>query len=113
MKDKEYVAAGNAHGHVLVSDAGTLELAGNGPGNALGSALATWEDAESKTRWLLGTRGGTVVAYKVGEADGRARLAVGLDVEGDGFACASDCGERRGVRAVVGCRGRLRRCCMR
>lgn len=74
MKEKEYVAAGNVHGHVLVMDAGTLELAGNGPGSALGSAFATWEDAESKTRWLLGTRGGTVIAYKVAETDGKLDL---------------------------------------
>jgi outer membrane protein assembly factor BamB len=77
MKDKEYVAAGNAHGHVLVMDAGSLELVGNGPGNPLGSALATWEDAESKTRWLLGTRGGTVVAYKVVEENGKIDLQSG------------------------------------
>jgi outer membrane protein assembly factor BamB len=79
FKDKEYVAAGNLHGHVLVRDGASLEVVANAPGNAsgFGSALASWEDAESKTRWILATRLGAVVAYKLVEENGSLSLQLG------------------------------------
>lgn len=72
--DKEYVVAGNVHGHILVLDAG-LNLVGNlnaGSGE-LGSALATWEDAD-KVRWILAPRGNNIVAFKATEAGGSITL---------------------------------------
>ena len=79
FKDKEYVVAANVHGHILVRDPATLALVANVPGNGgtIGGALASWEDAESKTRWILATRGGTVVAFKVVEKDGSIALEQG------------------------------------
>lgn len=76
-KDKEYVVAANVHGHILVRDPASLALVANLPGNGRGSgmALASWEDAESKTRWLLATNGGSnVVAFKVVDKDGSIAL---------------------------------------
>jgi outer membrane protein assembly factor BamB len=79
FKEKEYVVAGNVHGHILVRDPATLALVANVPGNGagMGQALATWEDAESKTRWVLAVKGSNVVAFKVVEENG----AVGLKEE--------------------------------
>lgn len=79
FKEKEYVVEGNVHGHILVRDPATLALVVNVPGNnsGIGGAFASWEDAESKTRWILATRGGSVVAYKVGEENGKIALQEG------------------------------------
>ena len=79
FKDKEYVVAANVHGHILVRDAATLALVANFPGNggAIGGALASWEDPESKTRWILATKGNSVVAFKVVEKDGAIALEQG------------------------------------
>jgi outer membrane protein assembly factor BamB len=76
LKDKEYVVAANVHGHLLVRDPATLAVVVNVPGNgaSIGSALASWEDAESKTRWILATKGGAVVAFKVVEENGSIAL---------------------------------------
>jgi len=76
FKEKEYVVAANVHGHILVRDPATLALVANVPGNGgtIGGALASWEDAESKTRWILAAKGGTVVAFKVVEKDGSIAL---------------------------------------
>ena len=76
FKDKEYVVEGNVHGHILVRDPATLALVVNVPGNnsGMGSALASWEDAETKTRWILANRGANVVAFKVVEEDGKIAL---------------------------------------
>jgi outer membrane protein assembly factor BamB len=75
FKDKEYVVAGNAHGHILVRDPLTLAVVANVPGNGgLGSSLASWEDVESKTRWILVDKGSNVVAYKVVEENGTIAL---------------------------------------
>lgn len=77
FNDKEYVVAANVHGHILVRDPATLSIVVNVPGPGMGSALATWEDAESKTRWILATKGGGVVAFKVVEKDGSIALEPG------------------------------------
>jgi len=79
FKDKEYVVAANVHGHLLVRDPATLAVVVNVPGNgaSIGSALASWEEAESKTRWILATKGGAVVAFKVVEKDGSIALEQG------------------------------------
>jgi outer membrane protein assembly factor BamB len=79
FKDKEYVAAGNVHGHLFLMDPVSLALLVNVPGHdsGMGSALASWEDAESKTRWILATKGGTVVAYKVVDQNGTLGLELG------------------------------------
>jgi outer membrane protein assembly factor BamB len=76
FKDKEYVAAGNVHGHILVRDPATLAIVVNVPGNGsgIGSALASWEEAESKARWILAVRGASVVAFKVVEENGTIAL---------------------------------------
>ncbi len=76
FKDKEYVVAGNVHGHILVRNPATLAVVANVPGNnsGIGSSLATWEDAESKARWILVDKGGSVVAYKVVEENGSIAL---------------------------------------
>jgi len=76
FKDKEYVVAGNVHGHILVSDPASLALVANVPGNGakLGGAFASWEEPESKTRWVLAVRNGKVVAFKVGDANGTIAL---------------------------------------
>jgi len=76
FKDKEYVVAGNAHGHILVRDPATLNIVVNVPGNnsMIGMALASWDDAETKTRWILAIRGGSVVAFKVVEENGSIAL---------------------------------------
>jgi len=63
--EKEFIAAGNEHGHLLVLDA-KLELVGNAPGAGKLSSLATWEDAD-KVRWLLAARGSAIQAYKVSD----------------------------------------------
>lgn len=78
--DKEYVAAGNEHGHVLVMDT-SLNLVGNGDSGSgkLAGAFATWEytspdcppggcpenSKPEKTRWILAAKGNAIVAYKV------------------------------------------------
>ncbi len=69
VKDKEYVAAGGADGHLVVMDAATLEAVSNvSAGNGkIGGALASWEDAENKTRWIAAVRGNNVVTFKVSE----------------------------------------------
>jgi outer membrane protein assembly factor BamB len=79
FKDKEYVVAANVHGHILVRDPASLAIVVNVPGNAsgIGMALASWEEAESKTRWILATKGGNVVAFKVVEKDGSIALEEG------------------------------------
>jgi outer membrane protein assembly factor BamB len=76
FKDKEYVAAGNVSGHVFLLDSVSLELVVNVPGHgvSMGSALASWEDAETKTRWILAIRSGSVVAFKVVEENGSIAL---------------------------------------
>jgi outer membrane protein assembly factor BamB len=48
-----------------------------GGGTGIGSALASWEDAESKTRWILATKGGAVVAMKMVEQNGSLGLEAG------------------------------------
>ena len=40
----------------------------------IGMALASWEDAETKARWILAIRGGSVVAFKVVEENGSIAL---------------------------------------
>ena len=95
FKDKEYVAAGNVHGHILVRDPATLEIVVNVPGNntGMGMSLASWEEppvdtggpsvAEAKTepkhgtRWILAIKGANVVAYRVVEQDGKIALEEG------------------------------------
>jgi outer membrane protein assembly factor BamB len=103
FKDKEYVAAGNVSGHVFLLDPESLELLVNVPGGGvkMGGALATWEDAESKTRWVLAPKDGKVTAFKVVEAGGKialeqawasremASLAPPIVVNGVVFALAS------------------------
>jgi outer membrane protein assembly factor BamB len=77
FKDKEYLATGGVHGHILVRDAASLAIVVNIPADGakmLGSALASWEDAESKTRWILAVRGSTVVAFKIVEENGSIAL---------------------------------------
>jgi outer membrane protein assembly factor BamB len=64
--EKEYIAAGNEHGHVLVLDT-KFELTGNAPGPGKPSSLATWEDAD-KVRWILTAKGNAIQAYKVSDA---------------------------------------------
>jgi outer membrane protein assembly factor BamB len=79
FKDKEYVAAGNVHRHILVRDPATLAIVVNVPGNGvkIGSALASWEEGESKTRWVLAVKSGKVVAFKVVEENGSIALQEG------------------------------------
>jgi outer membrane protein assembly factor BamB len=79
VHDKEYVVASNVHGHVFLLDPVSLELVVNVPGNnaVLGASFASWEEAESKTRWILATKGGAVVAFKVVEKDGKLGLELG------------------------------------
>lgn len=79
FKDKEYIAAGGVHGHILVMDPAALSIVVNVPGNGggIGSALASWEEAESKTRWILATKGSNVVAFKVVEENGSIALQEG------------------------------------
>jgi hypothetical protein len=76
FKDKEYVVSGNVHGHILVRDPATLALVVNVPGNGakVGDALASWEEPESKTRWILAVKNGKVVGYKVVEENGSIAL---------------------------------------
>jgi outer membrane protein assembly factor BamB len=79
FKDKEYVVAANVHGHILVRDPASLAIVVNVPGNGsgIGNALASWEEAESKTRWILATKGSSVVAFKVVEDGGSIALQQG------------------------------------
>ncbi len=79
FKDKEYVVEGNAHGHILALDPVSLDIVANVAGNEakLGSAFASWEESESKTRWVLAMKNGKVVAYKVGEEGGKIALQEG------------------------------------
>ena len=72
FKDKEYVAAGNVSGHVFGMDQVTLALLVNVPGHgvSMGTALASWEEPESKARWILAVRGASVVGFKVVEENG-------------------------------------------
>ncbi|HVO98166.1 MAG TPA: PQQ-binding-like beta-propeller repeat protein [Bryobacteraceae bacterium] len=89
IDDKEFVAAGNVHGHVLVLDS-AMNLVGNvnaGTGK-LGSAFATWEEVPTgcppegchegmkivTTRWLLAPKGNAIQAFKV-SASGALELA--------------------------------------
>jgi len=76
FKDKEYVATGNVSGHIFLMDPVSLELLVNVPdkGAKLGSAFASWEDSESKARWLLAVKDGKVVAFKVVEQNGSVAL---------------------------------------
>jgi outer membrane protein assembly factor BamB len=76
FKDKEYVVAANVHGHILVRDPATLALVANVPGNnaKIGNALASWEEPESKTRWVLASRNGSIVGFKVVEENGSIAL---------------------------------------
>jgi outer membrane protein assembly factor BamB len=64
--EKEYIAAGNEHGHVLVLDT-KLELTGNAPGAGKPSNLATWEDPD-KVRWIVAAKGNSIQAYKANES---------------------------------------------
>jgi outer membrane protein assembly factor BamB len=79
FKDKEYVVSANVHGHILVRDPVTLALVVNVPGNGakVGDALASWEEAESKARWILAVKNGKVVGYKVVEENGSIALKEG------------------------------------
>jgi outer membrane protein assembly factor BamB len=79
FKDKEYVGAGNVSGHVFLFDPVTLAMIVNvhGGGAKIGSAFASWEEPESKTRWLLTLKDGKVVAFKVGEENGAIALQEG------------------------------------
>jgi outer membrane protein assembly factor BamB len=79
FKDKEYVAAGNISGHVFVLDPASLDLLVNvaGHGVSMGRALASWEEPESKTRWVLAVRAGKVVAFKAVEENGALALQEG------------------------------------
>lgn len=76
VKDKEYVVASNVHGHIFLLDPVSLELAVNVPGNGatIGNSFASWEEAETKTRWILAVKNGAVVSYKVVEKDGKLGL---------------------------------------
>jgi hypothetical protein len=76
FKDKEYVAAGNVSGHVFLLDPVSLDLIVNVPGNGakIGGAFASWEDAESKTRWLLAVKNNKAVAFKAGDENGTLAL---------------------------------------
>ncbi len=76
VKDKEYVVASNVHGHVFLLDPVSLELVVNVPGNgaAIGSSFASWEEPESKTRFIVAVKNGAVVSYKVVEKDGKPGL---------------------------------------
>ncbi len=51
----------------------------NVPGNGvkIGSAFASWEEPESKTRWVLAVKNGKVVAFKVVEENGTIALQEG------------------------------------
>jgi len=79
FKDKEYVVAANAHGHILVRDPATLASVVNVPGNnaKIGSSLASWEDPETKTRWVLASKNGGILALKVVEENGTIALQQG------------------------------------
>ena len=74
MGEKEYIATGNEHGHVLVRDQ-SLEVVGNleGGKGKLGSALATWEDGD-KVRWMVAARGNNLVGIKVTGDRGKLKL---------------------------------------
>jgi len=75
VKDKEYVAAADASGQISVMDPVKLASLVKVPGKGkIGGALATWEDAESKARWLLTVKDSAVVAFKVVEKDGSLAL---------------------------------------
>lgn len=76
FKDKEYVVEGNVHGHIVALDPVSLEIVANVPGNdsKLGSAFASWEEPESKTRWVLAVKNGKVVAFKAVEENGKLAL---------------------------------------
>jgi outer membrane protein assembly factor BamB len=76
FKDKEYVFEGNVHGHIVAVNPATLTVVANVPGNnaKLGGAFASWEEPESKTRWVLAVKNGKVVAYKAGEENGTLAL---------------------------------------
>jgi len=79
FKDKEYVASGNLSGHIFLMDPVSLALLVNVPGKGakLGSAFASWEDADSHARWLLTVKDGKVVAFKVVEQNGSVALEPG------------------------------------
>jgi outer membrane protein assembly factor BamB len=76
VKDKEYVAAGNGDQGVVLLDAAALGVVGSGSvgRGKIGSALASWEDADSKTRWILTARGPNIVGFKVVEQNGSTAL---------------------------------------
>jgi outer membrane protein assembly factor BamB len=67
-KDKEYVVAGSADGHLIVMDAMSLAVVSDVSAGAgkLGASLATWQDADKK-RWIFAPRGNNIVAFKVGD----------------------------------------------
>jgi outer membrane protein assembly factor BamB len=79
FKDKEYVAEGNVSGHIFVMDPVSLALLVNVPGQGakIGSAFASWEDAESKARWILAVKDGKVVAFRMVEENGSLALRDG------------------------------------
>jgi outer membrane protein assembly factor BamB len=79
FKDKEYVAEGNVSGHIFVMDPVSLALLVNVPGQGakIGNAFASWEDAESKARWILAVKDGKVVAFKMVEENGSIALREG------------------------------------
>ncbi|HEV1284218.1 MAG TPA: PQQ-binding-like beta-propeller repeat protein [Bryobacteraceae bacterium] len=76
VKDKEYVVASNVHGHVFLLDPVSLELVVNVAGNGatIGSSFASWEEAESKARWILAVKNNAVVSFKIVEKDGTLAL---------------------------------------
>lgn len=76
VKDKEYVVASNVHGHVFLLDPANMQLVVNIPGNGatIGASFASWEEAESKTRWIVAVKNNAVVAFKVVEKDGSVAL---------------------------------------
>ncbi len=79
FKGKEYVAAGNVSGHIFVMDPESLSLLVNVPGHGakIGNAFASWEDAESQTRWILAVKDGKVVAFKAAWENGLIALHEG------------------------------------
>jgi outer membrane protein assembly factor BamB len=76
FKGKEYVVTGNTSGHVFVMDPVSLAILVNVPGNdlKLGSALATWEDEESKARFIVASWGNKIVSFKLVEENGAMTL---------------------------------------
>jgi len=76
VADKEYVVASNIHGHVFLLDPTSMQLVVNVAGNGatIGSSFASWEEAESKTRWIVAVKNNAVVSFKVVEKDGKLEL---------------------------------------